>query len=137
MKKKGILKQLLLALALALPGLASAADNPAVQAVLAWLEAIDNGAYNQSWEASAPMFRQQVTSQQWQEALEQVREPLGKILSREVESTSEHSSLPGAPDGEYLVVKLASSFENKARATETVTFQKVQGQWRAVGYFIK
>ncbi|WP_175453103.1 DUF4019 domain-containing protein [Microbulbifer yueqingensis] len=131
------MKGLVLALALTLPGPASAVDNPTVQSVLAWLEVIDNGAYNQSWESSAPMFRQQVTSEQWQEALEQARKPLGKVLSREVQSTSEHSSLPGAPDGKYLVVKLASSFENKARATETVTLKKVQGQWRAVGYFIK
>lgn len=137
MKREGILKKLVLALALSLPGFASAAENPAVAPVLAWLQVIDNGAYKESWESSAPLFRKQVSSEQWQEALEKAREPLGKILSREVQSTSQHTSLPGAPDGEYMVVKLASSFENKARATETVTFKKVQGQWRAVGYFIK
>lgn len=134
---KGIIKKLILSSVLWLPGLSLAEASPALQSVMAWLEAVDSGAYVQSWEESAPLFRQQVSKEDWQKALKGVREPLGEVLSREVESLSEHNSLPGAPDGQYVVVRLASSFEHKARATETVTFARVQGDWRAVGYFIK
>ena len=54
---------------------------------------------------------------------------------RSVEYTT---TLPGAPDGEYVVVKHATSFENKADATETLIAMKDKdGTWRVSGYFIK
>jgi hypothetical protein len=45
--------------------------------------------------------------------LKAVRKPLGKVISREVKSKSHHTSLPGAPDGEYVVIQFDTSFENK------------------------
>ena len=35
--------------------------------------------------------------------------------------TTFKSTLPGVPDGEYVVVQTASSFKNKANTSETVT----------------
>ena len=32
-------------------------------------------------------------------------------------------ALPGAPDGEYVVIQFETAFQNKARAVETVTLQ--------------
>jgi hypothetical protein len=47
-------------------------------------------------------------------------------------------SLPGAPDGEYVVIQFATSFENKKSAIETVTpMLDSDGEWRVSGYFIK
>lgn len=130
-------KKLILTIILLLPGLSLADDDRAIASVTAWLQLVDSGAYVQSWEQSAPLFQQQISSEDWQAALKSVRQPLGSVISRDVESRSEHNALPGAPDGEYVVVTMASSFEHKARATETITFAKVGGEWRAVGYFIK
>lgn len=48
------------------------------------------------------------------------------------------TSLPGAPDGEYVVIQYKSSFENKKAAVETVTpMRDKYGAWRISGYFIK
>jgi hypothetical protein len=46
--------------------------------------------------------------------------------------------LPGAPDGEYVVIQYETSFEKKAFAIETVTpsFEK-DGIWRVSGYYIE
>jgi hypothetical protein len=55
-----------------------------------------------------------------------------------LESATATHSLPGAPDGDYVVIKFASSFENKASAVETVTPMKdTDGKWHVSGYYIK
>ena len=67
-----------------------------------------------------------------------VRQPLGKMLSRKIKSTQYETSLPGAPDGEYVVIQYNTSFEHKESAIETVTPMLEQdGKWKVSGYFIK
>jgi hypothetical protein len=46
--------------------------------------------------------------------------------------------LPGAPDGQYVVIQFETSFENKHNAVETVTpMLEPNGQWRVSGYYIR
>jgi hypothetical protein len=48
------------------------------------------------------------------------------------------TSLPGAPDGEYVVIQFMSSFENKRFAIETVTPMKDKdAKWRVSGYYMR
>jgi len=48
------------------------------------------------------------------------------------------TSLPGAPDGEYVLVQFATSFEQKKTAIETVTAMlDKDGTWRVAGDYIK
>ncbi len=114
-----------------------AAKPDAVSSAISWLEVVDSGSYEESWNQAAPLFQNQLSSSKWVQALNQVRAPLGNVLSRQVKNTSSHSSLPGVPDGEYVVLTLTTSFEQKKSATENITVSKVNGEWRAVGYFIK
>jgi hypothetical protein len=45
--------------------------------------------------------------------------------------------LPGEPDGEFLTLVFATSFESK-NATETVVLMKESdGQWRVSGYRVR
>ena len=47
-------------------------------------------------------------------------------------------SLPGAPDGDYVLLQNDARFQNKAAAIETVTMSReADGVWRVVGYFIR
>jgi hypothetical protein len=104
----------------------------------AWLALIDAGNYDQSWSTAAQMFRQKVTQSQWHSMASSVRGPLGKLTSRTLQSATFKNTLPGAPDGEYVIVRFASSFENMANAVETVVPMKdPDGTWRVAGYFIK
>jgi hypothetical protein len=67
-----------------------------------------------------------------------LRNPLGKVLSRKLITKTYKKSLPGAPDGEYLVIQFETSFENKKSAVETtITMMDKNGIWRISGYFIK
>lgn len=116
----------------------SVTNNPAVEPAQAWLQDIDAGHYAQSWTNAAAYFQSAITSEKWVEAVQQVRKPLGPLVSRKAKSAQEMSSLPGAPDGQYIVMQFETSFANKKSAIETVTFMlEKDGQWKSAGYFIK
>ncbi|REL26264.1 DUF4019 domain-containing protein [Thalassotalea euphylliae] len=102
-----------------------------------WLQLIDQGHYDKSWQQADAFFKAQLSSDTWQHALGGTRAPLGKVLTRHQKSSQALTSLPGAPDGEYLVLTFSTEFEHKAKAVETLTLSKQSGQWRAIGYFIK
>ena len=113
-------------------------NSAAVEPAQTWLREIDNGDYAQSWTNAAGYFQAANSAEKWTEALRQVRKPLGPPVSRKVKSTQEMSSLPGAPDGRYIVMQFNTSFASKQFAIETVTFMlEKDGQWKAAGYYIK
>lgn len=102
-----------------------------------WLEVIDEGDYRQSWEMAAPLFKDSVSSQNWDKALTLHRSPLGKIQSRELRNRTHFEQLPGAPKGDYWVYDFVSSFENAPEVHERITPMKVDdGSWKVSGYFI-
>ena len=113
-------------------------EKAAVSAAEKWLGLIDAGQYSRSWEEAATFFRNAVSQEKWEQSLSAVRKPLGGWVSRQVETKKYSTSLPGAPDGEYVVMKFATSFTHKKSAIETVTFMlDKDGKWRAAGYFIR
>ena len=113
-------------------------EQAAVEAATQWLALIDSAQYEQSWEESAEIFQSAVSKEGWEQQLHGVRNPLGYLISREVQSTQYSTSLPGAPDGEYVVIAFQTSFENKKNAVETVTPMKDElGVWRVSGYYIR
>jgi hypothetical protein len=62
----------------------------------------------------------------------------GGVEERTIKSTEYATSLPGAPDGHYVIIQYETAFEKKQSAVETVTPMKdSDGQWRVSGYFIK
>ncbi len=104
----------------------------------AWLALVDAGKYGESWDEAAAVFKASIDRAQWEKALGGVRSQLGALKSRKLASARFTTSLPGAPDGEYVVIQFDSRFENKAAAVETVTpMREKDGSWRVAGYFIK
>lgn len=114
-------------------------DTKAAQASTeAWLSLIDKQSYAASWEEAATLFRNAVTQEKWQAAVQAARAPLGLLKSRTLKSKTSTTTLPGAPDGEYVVFQFNTSFEHRATAVETVTgIKEKDGTWRVGGYFIK
>ena len=89
------------------------AEKAAIAAAEAWLKLVDAGDYGESWDASAAFFRSAVTQEQWEKSMQTFRAPLGKNLSRKVKSRRFRTSLPSAPDGQYVIIQFKSSFEQK------------------------
>ena len=117
---------------------AGEAEKAAVKSAESWLALVDAGNYGKSWQESAELFRTAVTKETWDQSLKAARAPLGDMLSRKVKSSQYATSLPGAPDGEYVVIQFETTFSKKKAAIETVTPMKgPDGKWRVSGYFIK
>src|SRR5271165_2625157 len=90
-------------------------------AALAWLALTDGGAYSQSWDQAASMFQGAISRETWISAIVNARQPLGKVISRKVKSALYTRSLPGAPEGEYVVIQYDTQFAQKPAASEFVT----------------
>ena len=103
-----------------------------------WLSLIDSQNYAASWETAATLFRNAVTQEQWKAAAQTARAPLGQLKMRTVKTATAAKTLPGAPDGEYVVFQFDTSSDQKAAAVETVTaVRERDGTWHVGGYFIK
>jgi hypothetical protein len=122
-------------------GFLSAAGKPedeAQKAAEQWLSLTDTGDFSESWKTAAEYFQAAVPLEQWQRSLDAVRKPLGEVVSRKFKSAKYARSLPGAPDGEYVILQFETSFARKADAIETVTpMLDKGGRWRVSGYYIK
>lgn len=117
------------------------AEKPEAEAQKAaeqWLALVDGGKYAESWDTAAAYFKGAVSKDQWQSSMVALRKPLGDLVSRKLKTAKYSKTLPGAPDGEYVVLEFDTSFANKKTATETVTpLLDKDGKWRVSGYFIK
>lgn len=114
------------------------AEKDALAAAQTWLAMIDSGRYADSWNEAARYFRDAVPKEQWVSQLGAVRKPLGRMLGRKVKSAQYTKTLPGAPDGEYVVIQYETSFENKKSALETITpMRDRDGRMRVSGYYIR
>jgi hypothetical protein len=115
-----------------------AKEQSAVNSAKAWLKLVDGGKYAESWDEASQYFKNAVPRDQWKTSLESFRSPLGEVLSRNLKSKHYTKTLPGAPDGEYVVILYETSFKNKQHAKETITPMRDQdGKWKVSGYYIK
>ena len=113
-------------------------EKAATKEAQAWLAIVDQGKAGESWDAAAKLFKGAVTREKWIEAVTAARGPLGKVVSRKLKSAKFATTLPGAPDGKYVVIQFATSFEQKKHAVETITpMQEPDGSWKVSGYFVK
>ncbi len=114
------------------------AEQLAAQTAQDWLALVDGGKNLESWQQAAEYFRAAVPQEQWLQTIKAAREPLGALVSREIKSTKYTTSVPGGPDGKYVIVQFSSSFENKKTAIETVTpMMDKDNTWRVSGYYVK
>jgi len=103
-----------------------------------WLALIDAGNYSETWKEASAVFRGAVTEPGWENSMNTFRQPLGNLVSRKLKSAEHLTEMPGAPDGQYVLMQFETSFANKKSAIETVTFMmEKDGQWKSCGYFIK
>lgn len=121
--------------AVALPLLAQ--DDRAEQAALvakAWVAKIDAGNYEQSYDDAGSALHDKVPVDTWVKILKTERPTLGKVVAREVTSTSYKPNGFEGLDGEFMVVSYRTSFENKPHELEYVVLRREGGKWRPTGY---
>ena len=136
--KRSVVIGLLAAMLAPVSAFSGDTEDQAVEIAEEWLALVDQEKYEESWEEAAGLFKSAVSAQQWGQAMIGARKPLGDVNSRKLKMAEYTTSMPGAPDGEYVVIQFETSFANKESAIETITPMKDEdGAWRVAGYFIK
>ena len=119
------------------PPIQSGGDVAATAAAEVWLSLVDDGQFAKAWETGAKILQGVVTEKDWLQRATERRPPLGKVVSRKVTETSSTTSLPGAPEGQYVVLQYNTEFEHKKVAKETLTVALDGGAWKVSGYYIR
>ena len=110
----------------------------AVASAEQWLKIIDADNYDKGWVYASEYLKNAVTKDFFKQSLQGVRSPLGSMKNRVLDSAQYTTSLPGSPDGEYVVLQFKTGFENKEYAVETLISKKEKDdQWKVAGYYIK
>ena len=132
---------LALILTMAVTAAAAGEEEDVSQAVLAaqsWLAIVDAGKFDESWERAATTFQKGITKAKWQQAVGNVRMPIGAVKSRILMAGGGALKVVKLAVGDAVVIQFATSFEKFAPAIETVTpFREQDGSWKVSGYFIK
>ena len=116
----------------------SAKVDSAKHSAESWLKLIDQEKYAESWNQTSDFFKSKVTKNQWISTISNLKSSLGKTNTRIFFRAQYTTSLPGVPNGEYVVIQFQTDFETKNSAIETITPMKdSDGLWRVSGYFIK
>ncbi|VXB91715.1 DUF4019 domain-containing protein [Massilia sp. 9I] len=114
-----------------------AATQAATKAAEVWLAQVDAGDYAGSWKEGAATFRGLVSQERWNEALRGARAPLGAVKSRTLARAQHTLKLPGAPEGEYVVIEYRTEFATRAGTETVVPMREADGSWKVSGYFVK
>lgn len=103
-----------------------------------WMSLLDDDKYAESWQTAASSFQGAIKQDQWVSQIGMVRGAFGKASERKLKVIKYMTSVPGAPDGQYVVLQYESTFENKRNAVETITPSlDKDGTWKVSGYYIK
>jgi len=103
-------------------------------AALKWLNILDAGRYDESWNEASTFFKTDVSRNDAKRTFEEFRLPLGEIKKRKIKL----SEFNKAPDGDYLDFVFESDFGNKNSATETVEMVRERdGAWKVSSWGIR
>jgi hypothetical protein len=100
------------------------------------LTLVDDNNYADGYKQMGTLATARVSPDAWTQKISAARTPLGAMSSRNLKDVKMSKTLPGAPDGQYAVVRYDSAFAHKAAAVETVTLVSDKDGWSVVGYFI-
>lgn len=117
---------------------ADAKESTAAKFATDWLALLDAGKYEQCWKQTSPSFQSSIRKDKWESQLGHSRHLLGKIRTRKLVNAIYTNKLPGAEDGDYVVVTFISAFERLGSGIETVIPQlQPDGNWKISGYGVK
>jgi Protein of unknown function (DUF4019) len=112
-------------------------EQAAERQALGFLGYLDHGRYADSYAYTGMLIRAQLDRDAFAKQLEKARAGVGALMSRELINATYSTTVPGAPEGQYVVLNYGASFANRQQAEETLTLAFAKGYWRVSGYYIK
>src|SRR5690606_25081019 len=96
----------------------------------------DEGRFAESWAMAGPILESQTSEQEWARHVAMLRKPLGAAGKRTIEGFGFPKELEDAPPGEYGLIGVRTDFANAEAVQEKFVFQRVEGEWKLVGYWL-
>ncbi len=115
----------------------AAEEQAAERQALGFLGYLDQGRFADSYAYTGMLIRAQLDRDAFAAQIEKTRAGTGALQSRELIDASYTTTVPGAPEGQYVVLHYHASFADRQEAVETVTLAFAKGYWRVSGYYIK
>lgn len=105
-------------------------DQAASTAGQKWIALLDEQKFAESWTQAGSRFRNQVSQEQWVNALRRSREPLGRVISRTPPPVEFGSKSNDA------IINFTTNFKNHGVLTERLTLVNEAGRWQVAAYAI-
>jgi hypothetical protein len=115
----------------------AAEEQAAERQALGFLGYLDNGHFADSYAYTGVLIRNSLDREAYAAKVQTARSGVGTLQGRELIDASYTTSVPGAPEGQYVVLHYHVGFTNRQDAIETVTLAFAKGYWRVSGYYIK
>jgi len=91
--------------------------------------------YEQIYNESSDLWKQDVTLEQSNQVFKTLREKLGKVEHRNLHSATEQQTSSGALKGHSYILSYQTRFE-RGEAMETFTLIEQNGRWLLARYFV-
>jgi hypothetical protein len=104
-----------------------------------WLALFEDEKHEETWSEASSFFKSRIGKKQWVTRIKQTKKRwpvLDSLRSRSVVASRYTTSLPKAPDGEYVVVQYRATYADE-EFIETMTMKKEGEAWRVAGYVTK
>ena len=113
------------------------AEERATAAARSWLDLLDAGRFLTSFDETAPLVKDALTREEWDQAIQAVRAPLGRCLSRTLRSRTLVKSMAQGPEGRFAVIRFETDFAGGPGTVETIVpTLGGDGRWRVAAYFV-
>jgi hypothetical protein len=99
------------------------------------LEDIDAGRYEKLYHEAADEWRNQSTLDESKATFQRLREKLGKVRTRSLQSAREEQTSTAPIKGHSVVLAYQTTFE-RSEGMETITLLEHGGQWYLGRYFV-
>lgn len=108
----------------------------ATETAAVWLVLIDEGAYDESWDAASSVIQGDMHRDEWGPTIRQARAPYDPISDRELVQSQFMTSIPNMPEGEYVRLIFATDTAS-GKVNEIVALIYEGGAWSVMGYFLR
>ena len=114
-----------------------AEEQAAERQALGFLGYLDHARYKDSYAYTGMLIRSSLDRESFAKQIEKARAGSGAMLSRNLIDAAYSTTVPGAPEGQYVILHYGTSFANRQNTVETVTLAFAKDYWRVSGYYIK
>jgi hypothetical protein len=96
---------------------------------------IEQQQYEELYNDSSNLWKQDVTLEESNDVFKRLRDKLGKVESRTLNSATEQQNSGGVLKGHVYILMYQTKFE-RGDGMETFTLIEENGQWRLARYFV-